>query len=174
MTVAATTLGRWQGMSADEFYGPWYAMLVALPLPCLGFWAFRQVLGRAEWAAVLTAYWLLGTPTLPALVDCQSGGINPLNHLLASGGLMLIAGDLLGRRRMWPAAVGIVIAVWSRPHMVFYGIAVLVVAWLVPGRGRQQAGCRDCGGAGVVRRYPLDAKLAEVRHAVRVGLSLHL
>ncbi|MFQ5424400.1 MAG: hypothetical protein ACE5F9_10525 [Phycisphaerae bacterium] len=130
LTMTATALGGWQGVPEGTFYTPWYVMMVALPLPFIGFWAFQQVLRRAEWSAVLTAYWLLGTPMFPALVDCQCGSINALNHVLNGMGLMLIAGDLLGRKRFWPAAIGVVISVWSRPHMVFFGLAVIGVAWL--------------------------------------------
>ncbi len=187
LSWAATTLGPPQGVPEGVFYTPWYVMCVALPLPFVGFWAFYQVLRRAEeppaqltaspearsadgpevpsgmqpipelevrsaaqsaawpaaWSAVLTAYWLLGTPMLPQLLGCRDGAINPLNHVLATGGLILLAGDLLGKQRIWPAAIGLVIAVWSRPNLVFFGLAILAVAWL----SREQRGRRTAMAA---------------------------
>lgn len=132
LSYAALSLARlFPYVPQGEFYPAWYVLAVALPLPFVGFWAFRQVLRNAAWAAVLTFYWLVGTPTLPQLILCNDGSINGLNHVLSTPGLMLIAGDLLGRRRMWPAAIGLVIAIWSRPHLVFFGLAALWVAWSV-------------------------------------------
>jgi hypothetical protein len=96
-----------------------------MPLPFAGFWAFNQVLRWPEWSAFLTANWLIATALLPTIQFAQNGGVNPLNHILASSGLILIAGDLLGRRRYWPAAVGLIIAGWSRPHTMLYALPVL-------------------------------------------------
>ena len=138
MSYLALGVGATQGVSADQFYPPWYVMLVALPLPFVGFWAFQQVVKHAAWSAVLTAYWLLGTPLLPVMQECQGGAINPLNHVLANTGLMLIAGDLLGRRSMWLAALGILIVGWSRPHLAIFGLAAMWIAWrMTTPRGRR-------------------------------------
>lgn len=128
-------LQRLTGADLMGFYAPWYVALVALPLPLVGFWAFRTVTGRSEWAAVMTAYWLLGTPMLHMLVNCRRGSINELNHVLSSVGLLLIAGDLLGRRRIWPAAVGLLIACWTRQLTFLYLGAMVWIVWrLVPRR----------------------------------------
>lgn len=130
LSHAALTLAKWYPhLPQGEFYTPWYVLVVALPLPFVGFWAFQQVLRNAAWAAVLTFYWMAGTPLLPQLILCGDGAINPLNHVLSGTGLMLIMGDLLGKRRMWPAAGGLVIALWSRPHLVFLGLGALWIAW---------------------------------------------
>jgi hypothetical protein len=129
LSLAALSLGSLYNLPADDFYPPWYVMLIALPLPLVGFWAFQQVLHRAAWSAVLTGYWLIGTPMLPQGFLCGGGSINPINHITATVGLMLIAGDLLGRRRMWVTAIGLIIALWSRPDLVFYSLAALLIAW---------------------------------------------
>jgi hypothetical protein len=129
LSLAAMSLGSLYDLPSDQFYTPWYVMVIVLPLPLIGFWAFQQVIHRAAWSAVLTAYWLIGTPMLPQLILCGGGSINPLNHVLATTGLMLIAGDLLGRRRMWPTAIGLIIALWSRPDLVFFSLAALLIAW---------------------------------------------
>jgi hypothetical protein len=141
----ATSLGSLYGLPAGEFYTPWYVLAVALPLPLVGFWAFQQVLHRAAWSAVLTGYWLIGTPMLMQLILCGGGSINPINHVLATIGLMLIAGDLLGRRRMWPSAIGLVIALWSRPDLVFYGLGALMAGWQVKQRRWRNVLIIGCG-----------------------------
>ncbi len=129
ISYAATTLGAKQGVPEGEFFRAWYVALMVLPLPIVGFWAFQQVLGRPVWSVVLTGYWLIGTPMLPVLAACWTGSINHTNHILASVGLMLIGGDLLGRRRLWIAAIGLVIGVWTRQLTVAYGLAALWMAW---------------------------------------------
>lgn len=133
LSYVATPLGVWQDVPRGVFYQPWYILLVAGPLPLVGFWAFRQVLGDSRWAAVLTGYWLIGTPMLPVLANCREGSINAINQMLAATGMMLIAGDLLGRRRIWPAAIGLVIAAWSRQLTIVYGLAALWVVWQAGG-----------------------------------------
>lgn len=117
------------GAEAEKFYAPWYVMLVALPLPVVGFWAFRNATGRSEWAAVLTAYWILGTPLLKMLVNCQVGEQNEMNHVLSNTGLLLIIGDLFGRRRIWPSALGLLICVWTRQLTILYLPAMAWAAW---------------------------------------------
>lgn len=125
------------GLGIPGFYAPWYVALVALPLPLVGFWAFRNVTARSEWAALMTAYWILGTPLLKMLVNCRMGEANELNHVLAGTGLMLIAGDLLGKRRIWPAALGLLIACWTRQLTILYALAMAWTAWrLTIYRGR--------------------------------------
>lgn len=149
LSLAALILGGWQGVPPGVFYTPWLVAAVALPLPLVGFWAFQQVVRRAAWSAVLTAYLLLGTPLLPVLVGCRVGSINAIHHALATTGLLLIAGDLLGRRRIWPAVIGLLIAAWSRQPTLLYGLAILWVAWRA-GRRRTivaAAGLAVAGGA---------------------------
>jgi hypothetical protein len=136
LSYVALSLGAVQGVPPDEFYPPWLIMMTILPLPIVGFWAFQQVLKWPEWSAVLTGNWLLGTALLPTIQLSQDGFVNPLNHVLSSTGLILIAGDLVGGRRFWPAAIGLMIAGWSRPHLLIFAIPVL---WLALHTGRKCA-----------------------------------
>lgn len=117
------------GRDATVFYAPWYVALVALPLPIVGFWAFRTASGRSAPAAVFTAYLILGTPLLAMLANCRVGSINEINHALCCTGLLLVIGDLLGKRRMWPTALGLLIAMGSRQLTAFYIPATLWVVW---------------------------------------------
>ncbi len=117
------------GEEARSFYPPWYVCLTVLPLPLLGFWVFRNVTGRSEWAAVMTAYWILGTPLFKMLVNCRTAEVNELNHVLSNVGLMLIAGDLIGKRRIWPAAIGLLIGIWTRQLTVLYAVGAVWIVW---------------------------------------------
>ncbi|MFH1416837.1 MAG: hypothetical protein ABII12_00920 [Planctomycetota bacterium] len=125
---------------ADQvgFYAPWYVALVAVPLPLLGFWGFRTVTGRSEWAAVLTAYWILGTPLFCTLANGPLGHVNTLNHALSNTGLMLIAADMLGKRRVWPAAIGFIIGVWTRQLTAFYLLAMVWIVWRLSAHRRRE------------------------------------
>lgn len=134
--IALTRLqSAWGGLPAQEanvFYPPWYVGLAALPLPAVGYWAFCRSSGRGDWAAVLTAYWILGTPLFALLCTSRNGYAYCINHLLSNIGLMLIAGDLCGRRRIWPAAIGFIIAAWSRQLTILYLPALFAAAWSLP------------------------------------------
>ena len=85
----------------------------------------RQLL----WAAVLTLGWLGGTAVLPCIQEARHGGVHHINHLLSQVGLLLLAGELVGRRRIGVALIGLLIACWSRQMTGLYGVALLVVAW---------------------------------------------
>ncbi len=132
LSYAALSLQAAQGLTggdATEFYAPWYIGLVMLPLPLLGFWAFRTVTGRSEWAAIMTAYWILGTPLLKMLMNSGWASTNELNHVLSNTGLILIAGDLLGKRRIWPAALGLLIGLWTRQLTFLYILGMVWIVW---------------------------------------------
>ncbi len=138
-----------QSAGAFGFYPLWYVGLIAVPLPMLGFWAFRNALRsryevspdedakpRSEeeghaieaWAAVLTFAWLAGTSMVPTLTMCRTGNLNYINHALSQVGLLLIIGDLFGARRWWPAALGLVIGAWSRQLTIAFALPLLWVA----------------------------------------------
>lgn len=106
-----------------------YVGLVALPLPLVGFWAFRTVVKSSAWAAVLTAYLIAGTGLTPVLATCRGGSIYYINHVLAVVGLLVFAADLLGRQRIWPAAIGLCMAAWSRQTTCLYALPLLWIAW---------------------------------------------
>lgn len=141
LTYGALTLQDWQGVGSDGdsvFHPAWYVAIVALPLPLAAFWAFSRAASSARprsksasayvTAAVLTAYLILGTPLLLILEGCRGGSV-AVNQVFATVGLLLVAGDLLGSRRIWPAAIGCTIGLWSRQLTVIYLVAVAWTAW---------------------------------------------
>lgn len=129
MSVIGTTLTRWAGGAPDTFASPLYVSMVALPLPFVAYWAFRSVVRSSAWAAILSFYLIAGTSLLPVLVLCSGGSTYYINHALAVVGLLIFAADLLGRRRMWPAALGLALAIWSRQMTSLYALPLLWLAW---------------------------------------------
>lgn len=105
-----------------------YALIILMPLPLVAFWAFRQAGLSARAAAVFTVASILGTSLWPVLAQCGDGDLYSINHVIAVVGLFLIGGDLLGRRRLWPAGIGLCMAVWSRQMTCFYAPALLWIA----------------------------------------------
>jgi hypothetical protein len=84
---------------------------------------------------------------------CRSGSLYYINHVLAVVGLLIFAADLLGRRRIWLAAIGLGLAVWSRQMTCLYAIPLLWLAW----RGPAPAGSAADGaraGRGSTRSEP--------------------
>jgi hypothetical protein len=126
---AAIAFNDATGGPEGEFPPELYILLVGLLPVAVGYWAFSQVLDRPGWAALLTGCWIVGTPLLPVLSGCHNGGISQTNQVLAGMGLMLIGGDLLGRRRIWPAAIGLLIGMLTRQTTVFFALPALWLAW---------------------------------------------
>lgn len=114
---------------ASTLYPAWYVAILAVPLPFVGFWAFRAVTKSSVWAAVLTAYWLLATPMFPVLVNCRLGSINNIYHVWSNVGLLLIAGDMLGRRRIWPSALGLILGAMTRQLTFLFILGIIWIIW---------------------------------------------
>jgi len=125
---------------------PIYVLIVAAPIPLLAYLAFRRSGADMRWAAVLAFYAIAGTCLWPvaamlggnaAMVDDhRAAWIYSIQHILAQAGLAIILIDLLGRRRMWLAGLGLLIATWSRQTCFFYCLPILWVAWNQPRRRR--------------------------------------
>lgn len=119
---------RWQGEIVTQLYRPWYVMLVALPLPIIGFAAFKSATKSAARASFMTFVWIAATPVLPCLENARGGGISSINHLLSQTGLMLMIWASLSPRRIAGAAIGLVIAGLSRPTTLPLAIPLFAMA----------------------------------------------
>ncbi len=122
----------WQDLPEVEtqtLYPGWYLTLVVVPLPFVGFWAFRVITKHSAWAAALTAYWLLATPMFPVLVNCRAGYVNNIYHVWSNVALLLIAGDMLGKRRIWPSAFGLFLGAMTRQLTFLFVIGVVWIIW---------------------------------------------
>jgi hypothetical protein len=96
-----------------------------LPL-VIAYRVFRQRTGSSAWATVLLMAWYAGTAMWPCTLEARKDGVHHLNHILSQIGLIVFAGEMLGRRRTWVLIVGLAIAAWSRQVTLLYGAALLV------------------------------------------------
>lgn len=99
------------------------------PIPIVGFLVFRKQVGDSAWAALLTVGWMGGTALLPNLAATGTGLLGQVNHVASQVGLLILAADVLGRKRIWPALIGLAIAVWSRQMAMLYAIPLLWIAY---------------------------------------------
>jgi hypothetical protein len=129
ISVVATTINNLAGGRPDDFFPLHYIMVVAVPIPIASFWAFRRVTGSSPYAALFTTYLFVGTSLEPILRVCRNGSLNFIDHALAVTGLLIFAGDLLGRPRIWPAALGLMLASWSRPMTSLLTFPFLLIVW---------------------------------------------
>lgn len=132
---------------ADGFPHSLLVMLVAV-VPVLAYLLFFRVTGSPLWGAVLAIGYLCGTSAWPVLDRALARGMPyHVNHTLASIGVLVILIDYFGRRRVWPAAIGLVVAALSRQLTGFFVLPVAYMAYR--------------SGAGPVRR----------RHLAVVGMA---
>lgn len=141
---------RWQGEIVTQLYRPWYVMLVALPLPIVGFAAFRGVTRSSVLAAFMTFVWITATPVLPCLEGARGGGISSINHLLSQTGLMLMLWAAQSPKRAAAAAIGLVIAGFSRPTTLPLAIPLFAVAGWQGSTGINMVARRWVVGASVL------------------------
>ncbi len=111
------------------FYGavPHCVVVVLLIVPAvlLAYILFLRRTGSALWGAVLAIGFLCGTSALPVLGNTMVyARPYDVNHALAVIGLCLILIDYFDRRRLWPAAIGLVLASLSRQLTVVFAVAL--------------------------------------------------
>lgn len=106
-----------------------YTLLVFWPVPITAFIVFRRQTGDSAWAGLLTLAYMGGTALLPNLYFAGSGNLGQTNHVLSQVGLLIFAADMLGRRRVWPSLIGLMIAVWTRQMTILYALPLIGVAW---------------------------------------------
>lgn len=106
------------------------AVLLVAPAVVLVYILFLRRTGSALWGAVLAIGFLCGTSALPVLSKTIfSARPYDVNHALTVIGLCLILIDYFGRRRLWPAAIGLVLASLSRQLTGVYAVALLLMCF---------------------------------------------
>ncbi len=131
-TFVSWVVGALQKLRYGEVIGfsTWlYVALLAGPIPVVLYAAFRRGGADCYWAAVLAFYATAGTCLWPVATMCRSAWIYSNQHVTSQIGLAILLFDLLGRRRLWLAGIGLIIAMWSRYLCVFYALPILWVAW---------------------------------------------
>jgi hypothetical protein len=118
---------------------PWLFRLgLGLPVVLAAFWAACACTRKKSQAVVVMLLVLLATPMLPMLVGCLRGSNTEVNHTLSVVGMLLLAGDIFGRRRIWPSLIGFVVACWSRQLTLFYFPLIAWAVWQRRGRDRMR------------------------------------
>ncbi len=100
-------------------------LIFALPLPVIGYRVFLQRTGSAGWAALLTLGWLGGTAVMPCIAAARRDDFHHVNHLLSQIGLLVLAGEVLGRRRLWVMLPALLVCAWTRQLTGLFAIAVI-------------------------------------------------
>ncbi len=106
-----------------------YVLTVFWPLPIVAFVVFRRRVGDSAWAAFLAFALIGGTAVLPNLHGAQTGYLGQINHVVSQVGLLILAADVLGKQRVWPGLLGLLIATYARQITFLYGLVLLWIAW---------------------------------------------
>lgn len=105
-------------------------VMIVATVPILAFETFVRVTDSVFWGGLFALGLVCGTSAWPVLRAAAAGGAPyPVNHALAMIGLLLVACELFGRKRVWPAALGLMIAGFSRQMTMLFAPAVLYLAW---------------------------------------------
>ena len=151
LTVILSPLHRWLlDGRADLWLQTPYVLLVFWPLPIVGFLVFRRRTGDSAWAALWTLAWMGGTAVLPTLNQAGHGWLGGIDHVVSQVGLLILAADCLGKQRIWPGLIGLLISTYTRQMTFLYGLPLLWIA-LRRGRGEESSPVWD------VRRFLLCA-----------------
>ncbi|MCH9001305.1 MAG: hypothetical protein IIC02_01920 [Planctomycetes bacterium] len=103
--------------------------VVVLPIPALAFFLFKRVIGRSGPASLLAIGLICGTSLWPVIDRTVRGAYPyPVNHALATIGVLILLGEVFGKRRIWVAGAGLVMATMARQLTVFYAIPLLIIA----------------------------------------------
>ncbi|MBX3396096.1 MAG: hypothetical protein KF841_12085 [Phycisphaerae bacterium] len=129
LSLVGVWLSELTGAPPGQFYPPYYILMLAAPVPLVAFGVFRLQTRSAAWGAVLAGYFIAGTCMRPVLWHCRGSSIYYINHVIAATGLLIFAADMLGRRRVWPAAIGLILAAWSRQMTCLYALPFLWLTW---------------------------------------------
>lgn len=112
-------------------WSPWTMVwLMFWPMVLMSFIALRTRLRESPWSAFLAFGLIGGTAILPELVETGRGMFGQMNHILSQTGLLLILWDLFGKRRIWPALIGLLIAGYTRQLTFLYAPMILWAAWI--------------------------------------------
>lgn len=129
LTVAVSPFHKLVGMPETMWRPEMMALLIYWPIAIVSFVTFYRRLQNPMWAAILAFALIGGTSILPGLNETRHGLLGRMDHVMSQIGLLIFAADLLGKQRIWPALVGLLIAVYSRQITILYGVVLLAVAW---------------------------------------------
>ncbi len=129
LTVVTSPLHRFLGFPDGFWPAATLVYLAYVPLVVTGFVVFLRRLKDPVWAAVLTLGWICGSAVLPNLHAAQGGQLGQTYHVVSQIGLLILAADVLGRQRIWPGLIGLLISTYTRQLTCLYGIVLLWMAY---------------------------------------------
>lgn len=129
-TILAYVVLTIQGfLTNTTAFPPWLLFTILCILaPIAVSWAFARIEPRHWWAALFAIAFVLGTPMRIVITRGLGGSVYYINHTLAIIGLCIILADVLGPRRWWPAALGLMLAAWSRQMTLLYALPLAYLA----------------------------------------------
>jgi hypothetical protein len=119
-------------------------VLALLAVAAVAYGLLLRRSGSPVWAAGLTIGLVVGTSLWPVM-NRAINGASPyyVNHALAALGMLVLLTEYFGRRRVWLAGLGFVLAAWSRQLTIAYALPLLWMAWRErPGDGGQARSIR--------------------------------
>lgn len=128
LTVAASPFHKLVGMPETRWRPDMMALLIYWPLCITAFVVFYRRLRHPGWAALMAFAFIGGTAILPNLNETRHGLLGQMDHVMSQIGLLIVAADLLGKQRIWPALIGLLISTYARQMTSLYGLAILWVA----------------------------------------------
>lgn len=103
--------------------------IVVLPIPALAFFLFQRVIGRTGPASLLAIGLICGTSLWPVIDRTIRGASQyQVNHALATIGVLILLTEVFGKRRIWIAGAGLVMATMARQLTIAYAIPLLFIA----------------------------------------------
>jgi len=113
------------------FDGIPHGLIVAMVLlvPLCAYVLFLRLTGSECWGAILAIGLVCGTSAFPVLDKTVRGAATyPVNHTLSTVGLLLILIEFFGRRRVWPACLGLALTALSRQLTVAYALPIALMS----------------------------------------------
>jgi len=129
LTVILNPVHTFLGLPEGFWPAATSVYLVYLPLVLTGFVVFNRRLNDPVWAAVLTLGWIGGSAVLPNLHAAQGGQLAQTYHVVSQVGLLILAADVMGRQRIWPGLIGLLISTYTRQLTCLYGLVLLWMAF---------------------------------------------
>jgi hypothetical protein len=152
----------------------WFMVLAALTVPILAYVLFRRLTGSPWWGALTAIGYVCGTSIWPVLDrTIRTGSPYVVNITVANIGLLVLLIGLSGRRGLWVAGIGLIIASLSRHLTVAFAIPLVWWAFrgYVPGKRRAQLITLGVVGL-IVAGIPLTANTLKFGHPLRTGYKL--
>ncbi|UCE58350.1 MAG: hypothetical protein JSU63_13020 [Phycisphaerales bacterium] len=152
----------------------WFVVLVVLTVPFLIYELFRSLLKSPVWSAVIAIGYLCGTSTWRVLEQTiRTCSPYYVNITLAGIGLTILLMELYGRKRVWVAGLGLIIATLSRQLTVAFALPLAFMALRgCPAEKRRSRSVALAVVGVIVVGLPLVSNTLKFGHPLQTGYKL--